>query len=228
MQELVYNLVIFLVPLIMAVTVHEFAHVAVARWLGDDLGTRMGRFTLDPLRHIDPTWTVGLPAMLIVVSTLSGSSIPFLAAGKPAPYNPLRLDRKFGGKRIQLRFAELLVALAGPLSNLLLAFVLMAAMVALFSTGRYEMGPHTVVGLLQQFVVMNISLFVFNLVPIPPLDGSKILSALLPRQAARQYESISGTVSLVLFMLIILGGGALIGRMVVIVMNLMLMVFGYA
>src|SRR5690242_98377 len=96
-NELFVDLVIYLVPLIIAISVHEFSHVAMARFLGDDTGTRMGRFTLHPLRHIDPMWTVALPATLMILGSLSGSSrIPVFAAGKPAPYNPMRLDRKFG------------------------------------------------------------------------------------------------------------------------------------
>ena len=210
MEQIFFKLVVIIGPLILAVAVHEYAHALIAKWLGDDLGTRMGRLTLDPLRHIDPVWTVGLPALLIVFSTLSGTGMPLFAAGKPTPYNPHALTRKIFGKRVPVRFAELLVAVAGPLSNLLLAFISMLLILLLSNLGYDDLTGYSVGGLLFQFIYLNAALFVFNLIPVPPLDGSKVLVALLPRRVAERYEVIGHSLSWVLLGVLIFGGGALI------------------
>ncbi len=210
MEQIFFKLVVIIGPLILAVTVHEFSHALMAKWLGDDLGTRMGRLTLDPLRHIDPVWTVGLPALMIVLSTLSGAGMPLFAAGKPTPYNPLALNRQIFGKRLPVKYAELLVAIAGPLSNLLLAFISMLLILLLSNLGYHDLTGYSVGGLLFQFIYLNAALFVFNLIPVPPLDGSKVLVALLPRRVAERYEAIGPSLSWVLLGLLIFGGGALI------------------
>lgn len=215
MEDLFFRLVTVIGPLILAVTVHEFSHVAMAKFLGDDLGQRMGRYTLDPLKHIDPIWTVALPAVIIVMSTMSGSAgLPLFAAGKPAPYNPLGLKRKFFGKRIPHKFAELLIAVAGPLSNLALAFISMIAILLLSRFGYDDINGTSVSGLFLQFIFLNVALCVFNLIPVPPLDGCKVLVAFLPRQAAEKYEALGMQLSWVLLALLIFGGGTVIYSMV--------------
>jgi len=218
MEQIFFQLILIIGPLILAVTVHEFSHAAMARWLGDDLGKRLGRLTLDPLRHIDPIWTVALPAFLIILSVMGGTGIPLFAAGKPTPYNPMALNRKFFGKRLPLKYAELLVAIVGPLSNLVLAFISVLLILLLMKLGYHDVSSYSVNGLLFQFVNLNVVLFVFNLIPVPPLDGSKVLVALLPRRAAERYEALGASLSWVLLGLLILGGGtfiALLVRMVV-------------
>lgn len=226
LQDLFFNLVIVIGPLILAITVHEFCHIAAARWLGDDLGTRMGRFTLDPLKHIDPMWTVGLPVILVVMNTISGGmGIPFFAAGKPAPYNPNNLTRQFGGKRIRLRTAELLVAVAGPLSNLALAFLSLFGIWLCYRLGYYPESKISLIWLLRNFMFLNIALFVFNLIPIPPLDGSKVLAALLPHNAAIKFEEVGAQMGWVLLAFMIFMGGSVIGYAVHFVGNGMLRLF---
>lgn len=224
-NDLLINLTLYLVPVVLAVGFHEFSHVAMARWLGDDTGTRMGRYTLNPLAHADPIWTIGLPAMLITLGTLSGSRIPVFGAGKPAPYNPLRLDRRFNGKRITLRTAELLVAAAGPLSNLFLGLLSVAAFVIFISLGFEFEGPFSAVALAYRFLVVNISLMIFNFIPVPPLDGSKVLISLLPRESARQFERISEQMGYVLLGVLIFWGGSLLARVVGFVVDLLLRPF---
>lgn len=214
-QNIVLELTIYLGLLIVAISVHEFSHVAMARWLGDDTGTRMGRYTLDPLSHIDPIWTIALPAMLIVLSaSAGGSAVPVFAAGKPAPYNPMRLTRRFNGKRISIRFGELLVAVAGPVSNLLLALVAFIALIGLNKSGYVYGGNYSLLGIVVRFIFLNFSLFVFNLIPIPPLDGSKVLISLLPREVARRYEHVSTQLSFLMLGLLIFGGGGMIATVV--------------
>ncbi|MBI1947201.1 MAG: site-2 protease family protein [Deltaproteobacteria bacterium] len=208
-EHLIFNLATTLVPLILAIAVHEWAHVAAARFLGDRTGEEQGRLTLNPLAHIDPIWTVGLPAFLVVSSTLGGAAaavIPFFAAGKPAPYNPLRFSRQFGGKRVTMRTGELLVAGAGPASNIALAVVTTAVLFVLVRSGAALGDPRSVAHLVFGFILLNVGLAAFNLLPIPPLDGSKVLMSLLPRPAAAKYEAVASQLSWVLLMLLIFGG----------------------
>ncbi len=208
-QQLILTLAVTLVSVILAITVHEFAHIAMARWLGDDTGTRMGRYNLNPLSHIDPIWTVGLPAILVVL-TAGGAATPFFAAGKPAPYTPTRLDRRFRGKRITMRTAELLVAAAGPVSNLLLAFACTVALAIATRAGVDMSDPYSPIQLVYRFILLNLALFVFNFIPIPPLDGSKVLMSLLPRPMAAKYEEVGSRLTWVLFAFVIFAGGLFI------------------
>ena len=224
-SKLFLDLVLYLVPLIIAISVHEFSHVAMARFLGDDTGTRMGRFTLHPLRHIDPLWTVALPATLMIMSSLSGGGMPVFAAGKPAPYNPMRLDRKFNGKRISIRTGELLVAAAGPVSNLVLAFLSVSALFIFVRSDMTIDGPFSPISLAGRFLTLNVGLFVFNLIPVHPLDGSKVLSSILPRDLARKFEQVSEQLGLIMFGILIFFGASLLGRMVDFVVNLLLRLF---
>ena len=214
-EAVVFNVVTTLVPLILAIAVHEWAHIAMARFLGDDTGTRLGRYTLNPLAHIDPIWTVALPLYSVVSQTLGGGlfAIPFLAAGKPAPFNPVRLDRRFNGKRISMGTGEMLVALAGPVSNLVLALLTTFLMIALARGGAsldFQADPRSPVLLALKFVVLNLSLFLFNLIPVSPLDGSKIVAHFLPTEAARAYRDVMDRFGSLLLVVLFLGGARLI------------------
>ncbi len=215
METVIFNVVTTVMPLILAIAVHEYAHIAMARFLGDDLGTRLGRYTLNPLAHIDPIWTVALPVFSVVSQTLSGGffAIPFLAAGKPAPYNPIRLDRRFNGKRIGMGTGEMLVALAGPVSNLLLALLTTGLMIALVQGGAsldFEAEPRSFVLLAFKFVVLNLTLFLFNLIPVSPLDGSKIIAHFLPTQMANAYRDFMDRFGSILLVVLFVGGARLI------------------
>jgi len=210
-EAIVFNVVTTLLPLILAIAVHEWAHIAMARFLGDPTGTSMGRYTLNPLAHIDPIWTVALPTYFVISQTLAGSAfaVPFIAAGKPAPYSPMKLDRRFNGKRITLGLGELLVAAAGPVSNLIMALLTTGIVIALVHAGQsldFEAEPRSLAILALKFVVLNISLFLFNLIPVPPLDGSKILFNVLPRAWGLRYEAITAKAGSVLLILLFVGG----------------------
>ena len=213
MEQIVFNVVTTVGLLILAIAVHEWAHVAMARFLGDPTGERLGRYTLNPLAHADPIWTVALPAYFVVVQTLAGSAfpVPFFGAGKPAPYTPLKLTRSFGGQRIRLRTAEMLVAVAGPLSNLALAVVTTGIVIALIHLGQPLWGdPRSLSLLAFKFAVLNIGLLLFNLIPVPPLDGSKVVFNLLPHEMAIRYEAVVEKLSWVLMLLLVMGGARLI------------------
>jgi Zn-dependent protease len=159
-------------PVLLAITLHEAAHGFVAWRLGDDTAYRLGRVSANPLRHIDPVGTILIPGMLF----LSGS--PFLFGyAKPVPV-------QFRNLRNPSR-DSMLVAAAGPVANLLIALasaILMNAIVAL-----PEQAHDWSEGTLMRSMLLNISLAVFNLLPIPPLDGSRVLLGLLPKRAAEAY-----------------------------------------
>lgn len=160
-----------IIALIISVIIHEMAHGYAANWLGDPTARLAGRLSPNPAVHIDPLMSVILPGLLI----LTGSSFIFGAA-KPVPYNPYNLrDQKWG---------EAIVAFAGPLANIVIALIF--AVLVQFSEVLNL--PASFVSLAILVIVLNIFLALFNLVPIPPLDGSKILPRLLPYSLAMKYE----------------------------------------
>lgn len=152
-----------LVVLLVAMPVHEFAHAATAVWLGDETPRIQGRLTLNPAKHLDVLGTV----LLLTVG---------MGWAKPVMWNPANI-------RSDVRLGTLLVAAAGPLSNILLAFLAIMVVVS-GQLGQMSFGtwtPFVVYGM-QAFIQINLLLAVFNLIPVPPLDGSHILFALLPPQ----------------------------------------------
>ncbi len=212
-ERLIFNEVTILIPLILAIAVHEYAHVAMARWLGDRTGEQEGRLTLNPLVHIDPIWTVLVPAYFVYAQTIVGNlfAVPFFGAGKPAPYRPVNLTRPIFGKRVTMRTGSLLVALAGPMSNVVLFLISAAIMVALVRVGGFPLDdPRSPAVLMFRFALLNTGLAMFNMIPIPPLDGSKVLAGLLPRAMADKYEEIAGKLSWVLLILLFVGGARFI------------------
>jgi Zn-dependent protease len=172
---LVVRIALWALPVLSAVILHEVSHGFVALRLGDDTALRMGRLTLNPLPHIDPVGTVLLPGILLA---LGG---PVFGWAKPVPvdYRNLRDPRR----------GMVLVALAGPLTNLTLAVLAAAAYHGLGMLADGEGWPALlarVVRLVAMYAVLfNLVLAVFNLLPIPPLDGGRVLTGILPFQAAR-------------------------------------------
>ena len=155
------TLLIVFVSLVVSITLHEAMHAFTGFWLGDDTAQREGRISLNPLKHVDPFATLLLPLITLIVFR-----VPLLAA-KPVPFNPDRV--KFG------EYGAALVGIAGPLTNALLALVA-AGIVHLFQAGL-STNALTVLIIFSQ---INIGLFVFNMLPIPPLDGSRLLYAFAP------------------------------------------------
>lgn len=153
------QLLLYAIPaLVIAISLHEMMHSVVGYWLGDDTAKAHGRISLNPLKHIDPFTTVALPLLLVLVG------LPPFAAARPVPINMHRLKYE--------EFGMALVGLAGPVTNFVLAII--AAVLIRIAPG----------GWLQTFLLMsisiNIGLGVFNLIPFPPLDGSRVLYALAP------------------------------------------------
>ncbi|PJC56478.1 hypothetical protein CO026_00085 [Candidatus Kaiserbacteria bacterium CG_4_9_14_0_2_um_filter_41_32] len=158
--------------LIISVILHEMAHGYAANWLGDPTARLQGRLSPNPLVHIDPFMSVILPAILL----LSGS--PFLfGAAKPVPYNPYNLTNQ--------KWGEAIVAVAGPATNITLAIIF--ALIIRFAD-MLPMVSMAFLTLSLQVVILNLFLAFFNLVPIPPLDGSKILPNFLPFSLRLKYE----------------------------------------
>ena len=170
-QELLVSIVIVIaIMLLVGFPVHEFAHALVAYRLGDGTAKLFGRLTLNPIAHFDPVGGVLLALSFLV----SQGSFAFGWA-KPTPVNPMNLE---GGRR-----GEALVAAAGPLSNLILAVAAALPLRYILANPELELQiPEIVITVLVVFVRINIILMIFNLIPIPPLDGSKVLFAALDRE----------------------------------------------
>ena len=168
-QDLLRRIVLNLVPMVLSLSVHEFAHALVADKLGDDTPRRQGRLTLSPLEHYDLFGTILVPVLAVVFSGFS-----FIGWARPVEVTPSNFTR-----RVSMRGGMALVALAGPLSNLLLAVLSVAALAAIAKLQPAmffaQDGRGALVYLLRAMYVLNIGLFVFNLLPIPPLDGSRLL-----------------------------------------------------
>lgn len=160
-----------IVILILSVVIHEMAHAYTANWLGDPTARLQGRLSPNPLVHLDPFMSVILPGLLI----LSGSPLLFGAA-KPVQYNPYNF--------INQKWGETLVAVAGPASNIALAIIFA---IIVRANDQLDFVSGTFVALAGTVIMINIFLALFNLLPIPPLDGSKILPRFLPLSLQIQY-----------------------------------------
>jgi Zn-dependent protease len=191
-----------LIVLIYSAILHEIAHGIIAQRLGDPTARLMGRLTLNPKNHIDPIMSVMLPLVLI----LSGSPVIFGAA-KPVPVDPFNLQD--GRKDIAL------VSLAGPATNFLLAII---AVLLIKSLGPFVLGITNGVYVLWFLLIVakiNLLLGIFNLIPIPPLDGSKIFALVLPEKEANTYLSIGSIGIFILFFLLMFPiGGFSLGNVI--------------
>lgn len=181
------TLIIFqLVVLIFSVIVHEVAHGAVAYYLGDDTAYRMGRLTVNPLKHIDPFGSIILPAILSI-PLLFGARPIIVGWAKPVPYDPRQLKNPVSGAA--------LIACAGPASNIMIAVVFALAL-------KFIAGSAALALPFQFIILINLMLAIFNLVPIPPLDGSKILTAILPAHSDTMAFLERNSLVLILFFII--------------------------
>jgi len=159
--------ILSIIILIFSVIIHAIAHGYVALWFGDETALREGRLTLNPIKHIDPVGSIIFP----LITSLMGFTFGW---AKPVPYNPYNLKNR--------RIGELSIALAGPMSNILLAIIF--GLIIRFTLVDGEIVSNFV-GILSYIVLINLVLAIFNLIPVPPLDGSKILYFFLKNQYSR-------------------------------------------
>lgn len=157
-------LVLILVIVLVSVILHELAHGVVAYWLGDRTAKDAGRLTLNPLKHIDPYMSILVPVILYLLG------MPVFGGAKPVPINPRNL--KWG------EWGMALTAIAGPLTNFILAFI--AFLIGHFSGLLYGSGGDIWQFVFTEMVLINLGFMIFNLIPIPPLDGSRVLYAIAP------------------------------------------------
>ena len=190
----VLEFLIVLGVIILSMTLHEAAHGYMAYWLGDETAKNEGRLTLNPLKHLDPMMSVVVPVLLYLMGG------PVIGGAKPVPVDSRNLKYKEWGMA--------LVALAGPAMNFLLAFLGFAVMVicgAWSGTGAFWVsdGGELLAFALGEFVMVNLGFMVFNLIPITPLDGSRILYAIAPDSVREVMTRIEGTMGIMLIYLVV-------------------------
>ena len=197
--------VLALVP---AVVLHEVSHAAVASAFGDPTARQAGRLTLNPIRHVDPFGTVILPGLLILLALLGTGSGVVFGYAKPVPVNSAKLRRP--------RLHMLLVSLAGPVTNALLAvgavLVLRGTALLSFRTAQF----------LVVWIVINSVLTVFNLLPMPPLDGSELVAVALPDRLRAAWRGVAGRFGAVALLVILLTFPSVIDRLVTPVVDALL------
>lgn len=212
--EALLNALVTVVTMVLSTCVHEYAHALAAYRLGDDYAARLGRLSLNPLVHADPIGTVLIPALGALAW---GGGFGW---GRPVPYIPNNLTRKFS-----MRAGEAMIAFAGPFANLVMATLSAGLWVAL---RRYGVIGHAspIDSLLGAMVQLNFALFFFNLIPMPPLDGSKIAAFLFGRKADPVLDALSGA-GMLGVMLAIAFGGYLISKPVSLMMHWSIQGFSY-
>lgn len=180
------DLVMIFASILLSMAFHEAMHAFTSHWLGDTTARDEGRLTLNPLKHIDLYTTVLLPVFLILIG------LPPFFVAKPVPFNPLRVKYE--------EFGAALIGVAGPLTNLVLA----AAAAGVVRLGGIAVGTG-LYNILSIFIVVNLGFFVFNMIPFPPLDGSRLLYAFAPESIQRVlYQIESAGFMMILFFMFLL------------------------
>ncbi len=200
-SNLIAQFILFMVALVFSLSVHESAHAWMSNYFGDDLARLQGRISLNPMVHVDPIGTLLFPAIMF----FTGARL--IGWAKPTPVNPLRWRNK--------RVANFWVSVAGVICNFIIAIVAGIILRVLYSTGVIDgrllpaqtesMIAIGGVKLLQAFFTLNVALGVFNLIPIPPLDGSKILQSILPPRFEAGLEAYERFGPILLFVAVFAG-----------------------
>jgi Zn-dependent protease len=204
LTQLVAHLVIYMVVLLLAVSAHEAGHAWMSYKFGDDTAFSQGRVTLNPVAHTDPVGTLLIPIVSFILGAIGGAlgSIPLIGWGKPTPVNPRNWTN--------YKLANVMVSIAGVLANLILLVIGIVAAKIMMSQGFQiadffgkSLNPLAI--LVGNLMLLNLSLFVFNLLPFPPLDGSKILSTFMPESFQPVFEMLEQFGFLILMFLIYIG-----------------------
>ena len=198
---LVSQLVIYMVVLLLAISCHEAGHAWMSYKFGDDTAYMLGRVTLNPVAHTDPIGTLLIPIVAFILGSVGGGAIPLIGWGKPTPVNPRKWTNYTWG--------NVMVSIAGVLANLILliiGFVIAKILMTQGFTVRDFFGSSSPIGIfVGDLMFLNLSLFVFNLLPFPPLDGSKILGTFLPAGAQPIISLFEQYGYLILMLLIYMG-----------------------
>lgn len=202
--NLVSHLIIYMVVLLLAISAHEAGHAWMSHKFGDDTAYMLGRVTLNPVAHTDPIGTLLIPAVAFILGSMGGAlgSIPLIGWGKPTPVNPRNWTN--------YRLANVMVSIAGVLANLILLIIGFVAAKIMLTQGFevldfFGRSSNPLAILVGNIMLLNLSLFVFNLLPFPPLDGSKILSTFLPQSAQPILDMLEQFGFLILMFLIYIG-----------------------
>ena len=188
---MILEIIVVLIVILLSMTIHEAMHAFTGYALGDNTAKEEGRLTLNPIRHIDPVMTILLPLIMVVLRA------PVFGGAKPVPFNPNRV--RFGD------WGAALVAISGPITNLVIAFIAFGVGVfggVINNTGAVQ---STIFGLIISTAVsVNLGFFVFNMLPIPPLDGSRILYAVAPNSVRSVMQKIEQNGVLLVMIIVVL------------------------
>ena len=193
-----------------SMVLHELMHGVIAYWLGDSTAKNDGRLTLNPIAHIDPFMMIILPFLLAIFG------MPIFGGAKPVPFRP---DKVKGGD-----WGAALVGIAGPLTNLLIAFICFAIIVFAKISGANLLSQILVVG-----VIVNLGFFAFNILPIPPLDGSRVLYAIAPDWFRKGMDAIERAGLVVIFFIVMIASpilSTILGNIVQFILQIFAHIFG--
>lgn len=204
-MDIFWQIVTILGVILVSMTLHEAMHGFMAYYLGDDTAKLQGRLSLNPIKHIDPFMTILLPILLAV------SGAPIFGGAKPVPFNPSRLRHGEWGAA--------LVAVVGPLTNFALAFILFGIFALTGADASSTLG-----GVLMTAVYVNLGFFIFNMLPIPPLDGSRVLYVFAPDFIRASMQAME-RMGLLLIFAIILVGSSMLGTFLVVAMGKIISLF---